>query len=814
MTLLENLQNDIRQYISGDSATAPLLKRVLLFLEDGEFIQADAYCEKVLDIDPENSLAYMCKLMASRRMQSIQELIDAKYTVDGDSSYKKCVRFASEAMKQHLHTMNMQIYTNCIAASRDRARIHMSHGELMETAQQYHTAMKLWEDSKETLPNSEAIYEDLANEVSDFNWKLLLHDRQCPDDAQLIARAIPIDNDRWYESACKWGDEAKLTYYRSVAKQTLFNTHLKCTEAISGGHTKLAEIWAGHYQAAAAADDPLPGIHEALVATDGYTRFAPDAVKAMLQLIGIYKNAYPQGVDQMKAHLQDYYQNIFQTLLDFAEPVKAADISTPAEDYVHQITRHEAESSGSTETVPAEESAAEVVAHTDPAAAMQSAREVTAQMAAAVTDGLSPYGAVSTYLVAAKALTIRYGTMDGTVTDPNLFRFICGYYKDALAHAQAEQADAIREKFNNFLIETVRLPSSNIEVAVEASACMNDSSLPYQLYLSLITNDYSVNKEQLIPQQLTDELARWHQLIENTHPRKGHYWLSDQQENILATFDAAEKAAETCRQYPATLQAEKEEAYKNVLEQAGDCHREELSSGWTQKMDALQGHCNEWADTLAQALAQAREVNSAKLEIAKKRIKQTEGLQLTRSILSVLLVLLTCCAFISASISAVNFAQECTTTPEAGEGFTKLFFYCVNIGLPVLAGAFCLINGWAIRHYGNKRFRRTIWLFAICSALSYLAMYATSKQLLLDTQLTFITQHITEIAITGGLLILCAVARTLLESSFSKLSARTRSKAAKITCKVGTVTAFILLMLQALLCVCTAGLFVFALITC
>ena len=41
-----------------------LLRRVFIFLEDGNWQAADEYAEKVLDIDPENAQAYLGKLMA------------------------------------------------------------------------------------------------------------------------------------------------------------------------------------------------------------------------------------------------------------------------------------------------------------------------------------------------------------------------------------------------------------------------------------------------------------------------------------------------------------------------------------------------------------------------------------------------------------------------------------------------------------------------------------------------------------------------------------------------------------------------------
>lgn len=45
---------------------SPLLRRVFLFLEDKNWQEADEYCEKVLDLDPENAMAYVGKLMAYR----------------------------------------------------------------------------------------------------------------------------------------------------------------------------------------------------------------------------------------------------------------------------------------------------------------------------------------------------------------------------------------------------------------------------------------------------------------------------------------------------------------------------------------------------------------------------------------------------------------------------------------------------------------------------------------------------------------------------------------------------------------------------
>ena len=46
------------------------LERAFMFLEDEDWQNADAYCEKVLDNDPENALAYVGKLMAVLHVQN------------------------------------------------------------------------------------------------------------------------------------------------------------------------------------------------------------------------------------------------------------------------------------------------------------------------------------------------------------------------------------------------------------------------------------------------------------------------------------------------------------------------------------------------------------------------------------------------------------------------------------------------------------------------------------------------------------------------------------------------------------------------
>ena len=797
MTFVEDLQKDILPFLADEAATASLLKRILLFLEDGEFIQAALYCEKVLDTEPENPLAYLCKLMASRRISSLKDLASAQYIIDDDSSYKKAVRFAPEQMQLHLHRLNMHIYAGSIKACRSRAKIHLAHGELKETAQQYHNAIKMWEDSHETLPNADTIYSDLSNEIADFNWKLLLHNRQCPNDEQLIARSIPIDNDRWYLSAVKWAEAEKKAYFTSVAQRTLMGAHLKCLDYIKTKQTRLARIWTDHYKAAASADDPLVSIHQALVDTDGFTKFSADAPAAMLKLIRLYKTSNPQLADELKAILQDYYARIFRFLLDFTgkEPQKtAAPTRLDADSYAIMIAQQEANAcapGGAAIPVPDITTPTESFT-TDPIWAIETARLITGQMVDAVSDELSPYSAVTTYLIAAKGLTIRYGKKDGIVTEPLLFKFICQYYADAIASAQQDQVAAIQTKFKDFLLDTVQLPSACAEIVTEASAYMQGSTLPYQIFLARITNNYSAKSEELIPPDVTKNVEKWQQYLEKADSKRNCYQISDKQETITKAFAATESAIENCRNYTESLQKDLDVPYQQVLAASGD-GQEALSSDWNQKMASLQTTCDGWAADLETKLNLVKELNSAKLALAQKQIKVKERWQLTLSI--ALNSLLVCTVFIFAKFLASAIGNAWNLMDAYSELPQRIGFYAINIIAALVAGNLSLTNGVVALTYCTKNRSKLLWLFAIFGVLVYVCVYpdiASGKI----------------VPAVAGFLALIGIIRTLLEFYLCKLKAHTRSHGTQISCGIGSMIAKVAGVAQWLICLGLTALYV------
>lgn len=99
----------------GNSNTAPLLKRAFMFLEDGNWEEADEYCEKVLDQDPENAQAYLGKLMAELRVRKQEQLAECEETFENNGNYQKALRFGSKEFRATLEKyVALNIYNDAI----------------------------------------------------------------------------------------------------------------------------------------------------------------------------------------------------------------------------------------------------------------------------------------------------------------------------------------------------------------------------------------------------------------------------------------------------------------------------------------------------------------------------------------------------------------------------------------------------------------------------------------------------------------------------------------------------------------------------
>ena len=112
---------------TGNINIEPLLKRAFMFLEDKDFKNANIYCEKVLDQDPENAMAYLGKLMAGMHVSKREQLKDSEESFDDSNNYQKILRFGDDSLKKEL--------TDCIKYINERneqARLTEIYNETVE----------------------------------------------------------------------------------------------------------------------------------------------------------------------------------------------------------------------------------------------------------------------------------------------------------------------------------------------------------------------------------------------------------------------------------------------------------------------------------------------------------------------------------------------------------------------------------------------------------------------------------------------------------------------------------------------------------
>ena len=125
-----------------------LLKRVFIYLEDGDWQNADQYCEKVLNIDPENGKAYLGKLMAELHVRKEQDLKNLAQPFDGRVYYQKVMRFGDAALKERLKNDNKAIRDKI---EYDRRHIREGNGRSSNKRSSFGVTLKTSSESTKTV---------------------------------------------------------------------------------------------------------------------------------------------------------------------------------------------------------------------------------------------------------------------------------------------------------------------------------------------------------------------------------------------------------------------------------------------------------------------------------------------------------------------------------------------------------------------------------------------------------------------------------------------------------------------------------------
>ena len=140
----------VHETVVAGAQAAPLLKRAFMFLEDGDWQSADEYCEKVLDIDPENAEAYVGKLMVDLRLKTREKLENCEELHENHSYYQKALRFANNELKDELRkyiesSCNLRM-EKTYAAACEKMKTATKEGEFLGLAELF-SSINQYKDS-------------------------------------------------------------------------------------------------------------------------------------------------------------------------------------------------------------------------------------------------------------------------------------------------------------------------------------------------------------------------------------------------------------------------------------------------------------------------------------------------------------------------------------------------------------------------------------------------------------------------------------------------------------------------------------------
>lgn len=140
-----------------------LTRRIELFMDDERWEKGIEYCNRVLDIKPENAEAYILLLLCNHKFKSIEELSKANVEFYLDSEYKNAYKFGTKEQRELLDEYAEKVRSNLLEEEYKDVKQKLSVAETIEEiVKVIHTLEKLgdYRDSVELLTISRDKYKE------------------------------------------------------------------------------------------------------------------------------------------------------------------------------------------------------------------------------------------------------------------------------------------------------------------------------------------------------------------------------------------------------------------------------------------------------------------------------------------------------------------------------------------------------------------------------------------------------------------------------------------------------------------------------
>lgn len=188
------LQTQERAVQTAGEKAKPLLERAYIFLEDGNWKKANQYAEKVLDLEPKNTDAYLCKFLAAGEYLSFDRLqaetSELNKVVPLDADFFNAVEFANEKQKARLDAfLDLRTEAQYQNACRDleqckyeKARFTFDllgdYKDAADKANECNHQLSLLEEQNTKIANQRTTITDLNNRRAQLDLKNINNSRQ------------------------------------------------------------------------------------------------------------------------------------------------------------------------------------------------------------------------------------------------------------------------------------------------------------------------------------------------------------------------------------------------------------------------------------------------------------------------------------------------------------------------------------------------------------------------------------------------------------------------------------------------------------
>lgn len=188
------LQTQERAVQTAGEKAKPLLERAYIFLEDGNWKKANQYAEKVLDLEPKNTDAYLCKFLAAGEYLSFDRLqaetSELNKVVPLDADFFNAVEFANEKQKAQLDAfLDLRTEAQYQNACRDleqckyeKARLTFDllgdYKDAADKANECNHQPSLLEEQNTKIANQRTTITDLNNRRAQLDLKNINNSRQ------------------------------------------------------------------------------------------------------------------------------------------------------------------------------------------------------------------------------------------------------------------------------------------------------------------------------------------------------------------------------------------------------------------------------------------------------------------------------------------------------------------------------------------------------------------------------------------------------------------------------------------------------------